>query len=109
MAPKQKPAKKRPPATTPESRENQMIALAFDLAEDHLRKGTASSQMVTHFLKLGTIKERKELLLLEQEIELKKAKTKSIQSGERLEGLYTDALNAMRTYSGMKVGDDDED
>ena len=107
-----KPIKKsprRPPATTPEARENQMVSLAIDLAEKQLAEGTASSQVITHFLKLGSIKERKELTLLEQEIELKKAKTESIQSAKRIEELYINALNAMRTYSGNKRGDEDED
>lgn len=106
--PMQNQPRRRPPATTPEARENQMVALAVDLAEKQLRNGTASSQVLTHYLKLGTIKERKELLLLEQEIELKKAKTESIQSAKRVEELYKEALNAMRSYSGLGRGDEDD-
>ena len=89
--------------------ENQIIALAMDVVEKRLRNGTASSQETTHFLKLGSIKERRELLLLEQEIELKKAKTESIKSAERVEELYKEALNAMRTYSGANRKEDDDD
>ena len=48
--------KKMRPALTPEARENQMIALAVDLAEQQLRDGTASSQVITHYLKLGSTK-----------------------------------------------------
>ena len=99
--------RKRPPATTPESRENQMIALAMDVVEERLRNGTASSQETTHFLKLGSIKERKELALLEQELELKKAKTEAIQSAKRVEELYSKALKAMKSYTGAEEGDDE--
>ena len=100
--------KARPPARTPEGRENQMISLAMDLVEQRLRAGTASSQETTHFLKLGSVKERKEMLLLEQEIELKKAKTESIQSAKRVEELYLNALNAMKTYTGNSREDNDD-
>jgi len=99
---------KRPPATTPEARENQMIALAVDLAERQLMNGTASSQVVTHFLKLASSKERLERDLLKQEVELKKAKTEAIQSSKRVEELYINALNAMRSYTGSR-GDVEDD
>lgn len=101
------PPRKRPPATTPESRENQMIALAMDVVEERLRNGTASSQETTHFLKLGSIKEKRELALLEQELELKKAKTEAIQSAKRVEELYSKALKAMKSYTGAEEGDDE--
>ena len=101
--------KKRPPATTPEARENQMIALAVDLAEKQLNKGTASSQVITHFLKLGSTKERIEKEILEKQKELIVAKTESIHSAKRVEDLYVNALNAMRLYSGGQRGDDVED
>ena len=100
------PPRKRPPATTPESRENQMIALAMDVVEERLRNGTASSQETTHFLKLGSIKEKRELALLEQELELKKAKTEAIQSAKRVEELYSKAIKAMKSYTGAEEGDD---
>ena len=103
-----KASTKRPPGKTPEARENQMIAYAMDLAEKQLREGTAKSQVITHFLKLGSIKERQELLLLEQEIELKKAKTDAIQSAKRVEELYINALNAMKTYTGSMGSEEDD-
>ena len=105
--PMQNSPKRRPPATTPEARENQMIALAMDVAEERLRNRTASSQEVTHFLKLGSVAARKELLLLEQEVELKKAKTEAIQSAKRIEELYSDALTAMSRYKGERRSDED--
>lgn len=83
-----------------------MIAAAIDLAEMQLLNGTASSQVLTHFLKLGTIRERKELEYLELQKDLIKAKTESIQSAQRVEELYTNALNAMRHYSGNRGNDE---
>lgn len=105
---KTKPKRKLKPSTTPEGRENQMIALAIDLAEQQLRDGTASSQVITHYLKLGTMKERLEMENLRHEIELKVAKTEALQSAKHVEELYTNALNAMRAYSGMKDIQEDD-
>lgn len=98
--------KKMKPALTPEARENQMIALAVDLAEKQLIEGTASSQVITHFLKLASSRERLEKEKLEKENELLRAKTEAIESAKRVEELYSDALKAMRSYRGE---DDDED
>lgn len=98
--------KKIRPALTPEARENQMIALAVDLAEKQLLEGTASSQVITHFLKLATSRERLEREKLEKENELLRAKTEAIESAKRVEELYSDALRAMRSYRGET---DDED
>ena len=95
----------RPPDLTQEGRENQLISLAIDLAEKQLSEGTASSQVITHYLKLGSTKERLEKEKLEKENELLKAKTESIQSAKRVEELYREALNAMKRYSGQS-GDD---
>lgn len=102
-------ARRRAPATTPEGRENQLIDLAIDLAERQLSEGTASSQVITHYLKLGTTKERLEKEKLEKENELLKAKTEAIQSAKRVEELYKDALNAMRSYSGQGGEEEYED
>ena len=88
------------PAITPEARENQMIALAVDLAEKQLLEGTASAQVITHYLKLGSSKEKLEKELLSQQKELISAKTEALQSTKRMEALYSDALDAMRKYSG---------
>lgn len=88
------------PALSPEARENQLIAMAYDLAEQHLRDGTATSQEITHFLKLGSTKERIEKEILEKQKDLITAKTENLQSQARIEELYTNALNAMRIYNG---------
>lgn len=98
--------RKRRPALTPEARENQMIALAVDLAEKQLMEGTASSQVITHFLKLGSSKAELEREKLAMENELIRAKTESIQSQKKMEEVYLNALNAMKRYSGH--GDDDD-
>ncbi|MCD8119738.1 MAG: hypothetical protein LUE29_09735 [Lachnospiraceae bacterium] len=96
------------PALTPEARENQMISLAIDLAEKQLIEGTASSQVITHYLKLGSTKERIEKEILEKQKDLIEAKTENLQSAKRIEELYANALKAMRNYSGYG-GDSDED
>lgn len=94
------------PALTPESRENQMISLAVDLAEQQLRDGTASSQVITHFLKLGTTRAELEKEKLRRENAMLEAKTKAYQSSEEVKELYENALKAMRNYAGQ--GDTDE-
>lgn len=88
------------PALTPEARENQLIALAMDRAEEKLLDGTASSQMIVHFLKLGSTKERLEKEKMEEEKKLLEAKTKAMQAQEHSEELYRKALDAMKSYSG---------
>lgn len=98
--------KKIRPALTPEARENQLIALAIDLVEQRLIDGTASSQETTHFLKLASSKAKLEKERLELENELTKAKTKSIQQGDRIEALYTEAIAAMRRYGGQGGSDE---
>jgi hypothetical protein len=95
------------PALSLEARENQLVSLAVDLAEKQLMEGTASSQVITHYLKLGSTKERIEKEILEKQKELIEAKTQSLQSAQRIEELYTNALNAMRSYSGQGGSDDD--
>lgn len=94
------------PALTPESEENQMMSLAVDLAKKQLLDGTASSQVITHFLKLASSKEKREAEMLESQIELLKAKTKALESAQRGEELFVNALNAMKSYTGH--GDSDE-
>lgn len=101
--------KKIRPATTPEARENQLIALAVDLAEKQLIEGTASSQVITHYLKLATTKERLEREILEKQKELIEAKTENLQSAKRIEELYANAINAMRQYSGQGEECDEEE
>lgn len=95
------------PALTPEARENQLISLAVDLAEKQLMEGTASSQVITHYLKLGSTKEKIEKEILEKQKELISAKTENLKSAKRIEELYADAINAMRKYNGQGEPDDE--
>ena len=88
------------PALTPEARENQLIYLATDLAEKQLREGTASSQVITHYLKLGSTKEKLEREKLEEENKLLRAKTENLQSQKNVEEVYLKAIEAMKRYSG---------
>lgn len=90
----------RPPAISPEARENQMINMALDRAEQQLRDGTASSQVITHFLKLGTMKEQLEREKLMKENELLRAKTESLMAEKNTEELYKKAIEAMQRYGG---------
>lgn len=100
---------KRRAASTPEAREQQLIALAVDLAEKQLMEGTASSQVISHFLKLGSMRAQIEKELLEKQRDLAAAKAESIQSGTRMEELYRNALNAMKRYSGQEEEWDEAD
>jgi hypothetical protein len=96
------------PATTPEGRENEMVSMAHDLAEQQILEGTASSQVLTHFLKLGSTRERLEQQRLQHENELTKVKIEAIESQKRVEDLYVQALSAMRSYAGdMPVLDEE--
>ena len=88
-------------ALTPEARENQMIALAENLAEEQLRNGTASSQVICEYLKRGSTKHSLELAKLKEENALLRAKTESLESAQRIEELYSKAIDAMRDYAGF--------
>ena len=99
-------SRKMRPALSPEARENQLVSLAVDLAEKQLIEGTASSQVITHYLKLGSTKEKIEKEILEQQKKLIEAKTQNLQSAQRTEELYANALEAMRNYSGRGDPDD---
>lgn len=89
------------PALTEENREKQLVSLAVDLAEKQLREGTASSQVITHYLKLGSGREKLERERLEEENKLLRAKTKALEEQKEIKELYVDALKAMRRYSGQ--------
>lgn len=97
------------PATSAEARELQLINLATNCAEEQLRNGTASSQVIVHYLKLGTTRERLEQEKLRQENELAKAKTESIQAAKHSDEVYQKALDAFRSYSGYGEDEDYED
>lgn len=106
---------RRPPATTPEARENQLISKAVDLAEKQLSEGTASAQVISHYLKLGSSREKLEQERLAQEVSLMEAKREAMASAARVEELYGAAIDAMRAYAGHDPlsnppnGDDEDD
>lgn len=104
---KTKTKPRRRPATNPEERENELISLAYDVVEERLRNGTATSQETTHFLKAGSIKNQMEMEKLKRENDLLIAKVENLESQRKVEDLYEAAIAAMRVYSGH--GDDDED
>lgn len=99
---KAKPRSKRTtrPALDPDARENELIFLASNLAEQQLRDGTASSQVITHYLKLGTAKARLEKKLLEKQIDLVDAKTNAYKASEQTEASIKEAIEAMKSYQG---------
>lgn len=100
---------RRPPGTTPEARESQLIAAAVDLAEKQILAGSASSQVISHYLKLGSTREKLEQERLMQENDLLRAKVEQLASQKRVEELYSDALNAMRSYAGQEPEVDEEE
>ena len=98
--------KKMRPALTPEARENQMISLAVDLVEQRLRDGTASSQETTHFLKLGSTKNRLEIEKLKAENEYIKTKSELAKAQKNSEEMFKKAIEAMKSYSGSEGSSD---
>lgn len=96
-----------PPARTPEERERQLTNLSMDVAEEQLLSGKASSQVITHFLRLGTVRERLENEKLRSDLEVARAKIKQMESHKDIEELYKNAMDAMRSYTGTMREDDD--
>lgn len=98
---------RRAPAVSPEARENQLIALAEARAEEQLRNGTASSQVICHYLRLGSQREKLEREKLKSEVEMLVAKKEAIESAKRVEELYSEAMRAVRSYRGESEEEDD--
>ena len=96
------------PELDPEARQAQMINLAEKQAERQLREGTASAQIVTHYLKLATVREQKELAILDQQAKLIAAKTEALAAQKETERLYAEAIEAIKYYTGQGY-DGDED
>jgi hypothetical protein len=92
---------------TQDAKESQLIALAYEAAEERIRNGTATSQEIVHFLKLGSTKAKVEKDILELQKELIVAKTESLRAQRRYEELFSEALEAMKSYSGN--GEDDDE
>lgn len=94
-------SRKRAPARDADERERQMISLAIDLAEQQLMNGTATSQVITHYLKLATRNSELERRALEAEVKLKEAKTEALQAQKQSEETYRQAIEAFQRYSGQ--------
>lgn len=101
---RQRTSGRRRPATSPEQREMQLADAAYDLAEEQIVSGTASSQVITHFLKMGSTRERLEQERMRHEVELMEVKKEQLEGQKRVEALFSDALNAFRGYSGLPEG-----
>lgn len=99
--------KKMRPALSLEANEGQMVSLATDLAREQLLNKTASSQIIVHYLKLGTVKEQIELEKLKKETALLEAKTKALKDTEKLEEIYNQAIDALKVYSGQSKDEDE--
>lgn len=97
------------PTLSPEAQERRCIALAMNLAEQQLRDGTASSQLITEFVKRGSTRAKLEEEILAEDKKLKAAKTEMIQSQKRIEELYDEAISAMRRYAGQGDNNEHED
>lgn len=97
------------PGATAEARENELIALAYDLAEQRLINGTATSQEVVHFLKMGSIRQREELEKLKKENELLVAKTEALHSSTANESAYREVIEALRSYQPTPDEEDYDD
>lgn len=95
--------RRRRAARTPEAREQELSSLAYDLAEEQIIQGTASSQVITHFLKAGSTRERLEQAQIESNITVARVKAEQLEGQKRVEELYVNALEAMRGYSGKDV------
>lgn len=110
--PEQKPQtnkRRQAPGKTIQARENQIISLAYDLVEQRIRRGTATSQEVTTFIKMGSSLAQLEKSKLERETEVLVAKAESMKSQKKIEELYSEAMRAFRTYSGQEEISDEED
>jgi len=99
---------RRPPAKTPEDREKQLVALAYDQAEKQLSDGSASAQVITHFLKIGGVRERLELEKLRKENLLTQARIDQSAKGDKMEDLLTKAMDAFTEYRGLSVMEEDD-
>lgn len=108
MSDKESKTRKSKPASTLEGRENQLVALATDLAEQQMRAGTASAQVISHYLKLGSTREQLEQERLRAENKVLAAKEEAMGSVKHLETLMKEAMDAFRTYAGQDVVDYDD-
>ena len=90
-----------PPSVNHEDREKELIAMAENLAVQRIMDGTASNQLLVHFLKENTVRARLEREKLEEEIKNIKAKTKAVETSGDLDAKYQEVLDTMKAYRGV--------
>src|SRR3954454_802461 len=105
---RQRVNQRRRTATSAYERELQLSDAAFDLAEEQIRNGTASSQVITAAMKFGSTRERLEQERMRHEVELMEVKKEQLEGQKKVEELYVNALEAMRGYSGLTSVPDEE-
>lgn len=98
-----------PKAQSPENREAQIIAKAYDLVEQRIANNTASSAEIVFFLKMGSQKERLEKEFMKQKMELDKAKIEALKASEETKQLYQKAIQATLRYAGIDTDTGEED
>lgn len=108
LEPSDNTPRRRRPAATPELREQEMVALAFDLVEKKLRAGTATSQETVHFLKLGSENAKLEREKMRNENLLLEARTENLSKNDRMEELMEKAIKAFKGYSGEEMSTDEQ-
>lgn len=101
-------AKSLRPAQTPEAREKQICSLAYDLAEKQILEGTASSQVITHFLKAASHREKLEQELTNTQIQLANAKVELIDTSKKSEEMYSEVIRCLKAYGGHEPEEDDD-
>lgn len=104
-----KVSKKSPPASSPRTRENQIVNLAYDEAERRIKDGTATSQLLTFFLKLGTMREQMELEKMRSDLRLSEAKIKQIDDQKDIKELYQKAIEAQKRYRGDLFSEEEDE
>lgn len=97
-----KPTRRRSPAKTPEERESTLISMAMDLAEQQIADRSASSQLLTHFAKLGSSREKLEQERLANENAVLRKKLETMEAAIDVKNLMEDALGAFRGYAGQR-------
>lgn len=107
--PRSEGRRRREPARTPEEREMQLADAAYDLAEEQIESGSASSQVITHFLKMGSTRERLEQERMRHEMELMEVKKQQLEGQKHMEEMFVEAINAMRSYQGVPMDNLEED
>lgn len=108
MGETEKKKRKTLPARTAKGRENQLINLAVDLAEQKLKDGTASSQIITTLLNLATTRAQLENEKLKSDLRVAEAKIKNLQSQDTSSSLYEAAISAFKKYAGDRDEIDEE-